>query len=81
MTNTSTAGTVADLCGDPAIVDDVRERLGRCPFCGTHDTATFLDTVHTDCTRYAVRCRTCGAQGPTRPTPDGAEAAWEERTE
>lgn len=52
-----------------------------CPFCGSGDRSTFLDTVHTDVTRYAVRCRSCGAQGPARPTPEGAEAAWERRYE
>lgn len=52
----------------------------RCPFCGSRSLAVFLDTLHALTTQYSVKCRDCGAQGPARPTPDGAEAAWTERT-
>lgn len=51
----------------------------KCPFCGSASTAVFLDTLHMLTMQYSVKCRGCGAQGPVRPTSDGAEAAWNER--
>lgn len=50
-----------------------------CPFCGGRSLAVFLDTLHALTAQYSVKCRDCGAQGPARPTPDGAEDAWNKR--
>lgn len=66
------SGTASELAaGDP-----------RCPWCGKPWHGVKLDGNGTpvDPHWYAVTCRTCGAQGPRHPTPEGAEAAWRERT-
>lgn len=64
-------GTVSELAtGD-----------SRCPWCGKSALGTKLIGSGSAMYpySYAVACRTCGAQGPKRPTPEGAEAAWGER--
>ena len=54
-----------------------------CPWCGKSALGTKLIGSGSAMYpySYAVACRTCGAQGPRRPTPEGAEAAWNERKE
>lgn len=51
-----------------------------CPFCGADAPKNLsVGSSHTfggNFTDYFVNCRLCGAQGPRRPTADGAVAAW-----
>ena len=53
----------------------------KCPWCGKlwHGVKLGGNGTPMNPHWYAVTCRVCGAQGPRRPTPEGAEAAWKER--
>jgi predicted RNA-binding Zn-ribbon protein involved in translation (DUF1610 family) len=47
-----------------------------CPFCGSDDQG--MITICSDDGDFeAVTCNNCGAQGPTKPTSDEAEAAFD----
>ena len=55
-----------------------------CPFCGTGAPNLCVGSSYTfggNFADYFVGCRLCGAQGPKRPTADGAVAAWNARKE
>lgn len=52
------------------------DRLAPCPFCGSTELGFY---EYTYAVHFAVACRECGAQGPSRPEKDKAAALWNGR--
>ena len=57
-----------------AIVPD--PQLSACPFCASTDVGFY---EHVYAKHFAVMCNMCGAEGPRRPTYEGAGRLWNRR--
>jgi len=51
--------------------------IGPCPFCGSDETYTYVNTTENILTVF-VLCDNCGAQGPLCESPSEASRKWNE---
>jgi Lar family restriction alleviation protein len=60
------------------VADEHEIELLACPFCASTNVDLY---EHVYAQHFAVKCNLCGAEGPSRPSPEEARRLWNRRVQ